>query len=98
MNGSGMNDTTRATPEVDAFGDAVRARFSDLDADEREDLLDGLEADMADLVDERGSEALGDPRGVRRRVALGGWDVARATCGKGFRSQGCARPSRHRPG
>ncbi|EON23250.1 MULTISPECIES: hypothetical protein [Nocardioides] len=56
-----MNDTIRLTPEVDAFVAAVRARFSDLGADEREDLLDGLEADMADLVAERGPEALGDP-------------------------------------
>jgi hypothetical protein len=56
-----MNETIRLTPEVDAFVAAVRARFGDLPADEREDLLDGLEADMADLVAERGAEALGDP-------------------------------------
>lgn len=56
-----MNDTIGVTPEVDAFVAAVRARFADLDPDEREDLLDGLEADTADLVAERGPEALGDP-------------------------------------
>ena len=56
-----MNDTIGLAPEVDAFVAAVRARFADLDADEREDLLDGLEADTADLVAERGPEALGDP-------------------------------------
>lgn len=56
-----MNDTVGLSPEVEAFVAAVRARFGDLDADEREDLLDGLEADMADLVAERGPEALGDP-------------------------------------
>lgn len=56
-----MNDTIGLTPEVDAFVAAVRARFGDLDPDEREDLLDGLEADTADLVAERGPEALGDP-------------------------------------
>lgn len=56
-----MNDAIGLTPEVDAFVAAVRARFSDLDPDEREDLLDGLEADMSDLVEERGVDALGDP-------------------------------------
>jgi hypothetical protein len=56
-----MNETIRLTPEVDAFVAAVRARFGDLPAEEREDLLDGLEADMSDLVAERGPEALGDP-------------------------------------
>ena len=56
-----MNDTIGLTREVEAFVGAVRARFAALDADEREDLLDGLEADTADLVAERGPEALGDP-------------------------------------
>lgn len=56
-----MNETIRLMPEVDAFVAAVRARFADLDPDEREDLLDGLEADMADLVAERGLEELSDP-------------------------------------
>lgn len=56
-----MNDTIRIRPEVEAFVAAVRARFGDLDPDEREDLLEGLEADISDLVAERGPEALGDP-------------------------------------
>lgn len=79
-----MNDTTRVTPEVDAFVDAVRARFSDLDADEREDLLDGLEADMADLVDERGPESLGDPEAYADELrSAAGMSPARRTV-RGF--------------
>jgi hypothetical protein len=56
-----MNTAPVVRPEVEQFVAAVRERFTDLDPDEREDLLDGLEADMSDLVDERGPEALGDP-------------------------------------
>lgn len=56
-----MNDTIGLSPDVEIFVAAVRARFGDLDPDEREDLLEGLEADMADLVAERGPGALGDP-------------------------------------
>lgn len=56
-----MNDRIGLTPKVETFVAAVRACFSDLNADEREDLLEGLEADTADLVAERGAEALGDP-------------------------------------
>lgn len=58
-----MNDTTRLDvhPDVDAFVTAVRARFADLGEEEREELLGGLEADVSELVAERGSGALGDP-------------------------------------
>lgn len=82
-----MNETIRLTPEVDAFVAAVRARFGDLDADEREDLLDGLDADMADLVAERGPEALGDPDAyaAELRAAAGLAPAARTRRGFGRR-------------
>jgi hypothetical protein len=56
-----MSTTSTTTPDVERFVAAVRAHFADLDPDEREDLLDGLEADTADLVAEQGTQALGDP-------------------------------------
>lgn len=64
---------TSARPEVRDFVDRIRAFLADLDADEQQDLTAGLEADLADLVDERGTEALGDPAAYARelRVAAG---------------------------
>jgi len=64
---------TSARPEVRDFVDRIRAFLSDLDPDEQQDLTAGLEADLADLVDERGPEALGDPAAYARelRVAAG---------------------------
>lgn len=57
------DDTLRldVRPEVTAFVSAVRERFSDLSPDERDELLGGLEADLAELVDDQGPGALGDP-------------------------------------
>ena len=49
-----------------SFVAAVRERLADLTDEEREELVGGLEADLSDLVDERGVEALGDPGDVRR--------------------------------
>ena len=43
------------------FVAAVRGRLGDLTADEREELVGGLEADMLDLVAERGVGVLPDP-------------------------------------
>jgi hypothetical protein len=45
---------------VDAFAAEVRLALADLPADEVEALTDGLEADLAERVAERGDE-LGDP-------------------------------------
>jgi hypothetical protein len=61
-----MNTTQLSTrPEVPelvrAFVARVRECLSDLPADELQDLTEGLEADLTDLVTERGGEALGDP-------------------------------------
>jgi hypothetical protein len=55
-----MNTSTIA-PEVQDFLAAVRAQLADLDPDEQREILDGLEADLTDLVAEHGGEALGDP-------------------------------------
>ena len=62
---TGSMNTASIAPEVakavTQFAEAVRARLADLTVDEREELAGGLEADLADLVEERGVEALGDP-------------------------------------
>lgn len=55
-------------PEVWDFVAAVRNCFADLDPAERDDLLEGLEADVSDLVAERGPEALGDPHAYAREL------------------------------
>lgn len=61
-----MNEPTLrldVRPEVSAFVDQVRARLADLSEEEREELVGGLEADLAELVADGGSVAeLGDPR------------------------------------
>ena len=61
------------TPDVHLFVTAVRERLTDLTDDEREELVGGLEADMSDLVAERGVEALPDPGSyaAELRVAAG---------------------------
>lgn len=58
-----MNDTAKleVRPDVAEFVEQVRARLADLTVDERAELTDGLEADLHDLVAERGPESLGDP-------------------------------------
>ena len=65
--------TVDARPEVVAFVARVRDLMADLDADERQDLTIGLEADLSELVAEHGAEALGDPAhyAAELRVAAG---------------------------
>jgi hypothetical protein len=66
-----MNTTTETgtiAPEVQEFLAAVRSRLSDLDPDEQRDITEGLEADLADLVAERGRGALGDPVAYAREL------------------------------
>jgi hypothetical protein len=55
-------------PEVAAFVAEVRARLADLPPEERQELTDGLEADLSDLVGEAGPEALGDPDAYTREL------------------------------
>jgi hypothetical protein len=60
--------STTITPEVQEFLTTVRAQLADLDLDEQREILDGLEADLTDLVAERGGEALGDPVAYAREL------------------------------
>ena len=73
---------TDARGEVATFVAAVRARFADLGPEEREELLGGLEADLADLVVERGPGVLGDPEAyaaeLRAAAGLPAADPGRA--------------------
>ena len=55
-----MNDTVQTSPAVAAFVAQVRARLGDLTEEEREELLGGLEADLAERLAE-GETELGDP-------------------------------------
>ncbi len=76
------NDTVLLPrPEVVEFLDRVRARFADLTEEERDDLLGGLEADVLDLVEDRGVGALGDPVAyadeLRAAAGVGPFDPAR---------------------
>lgn len=65
--------TVTLDPRVADFALAVRARLADLSPEVREELAGDLEADLADLVAERGPEALGDPAAyaVELRAAAG---------------------------
>jgi len=78
-----MNDAvtteTDVQPEVRAFVERVRANLGDLDEEVRDELAGGLEADIADLVAERGSEALPDPQAYA--------DELRASAGLPARAQ-----------
>jgi hypothetical protein len=49
-----MNATTQPRADIPAFAAAVRAELNDLPADEVDDLLDGLEADLSEQADESG--------------------------------------------
>lgn len=60
--------TMNIAPEVRDFLDTVRTQLADLDPDEQREILDGLEADLTDLVAERGGEALGDPVAYAREL------------------------------
>lgn len=55
-------NTLTARPDIAAFAAAVRAQLDDLPADDTDDLLEGLEADLTDQADEAGEDfALPDP-------------------------------------
>lgn len=68
-----MNTAPLTSPDVAQFVAAVRSHFADLDPEDRDELLGGLEADISDLVAERGPGALGDPDvyAVELRAAAG---------------------------
>ncbi len=58
---------------VSTFVEAVGENLADLPHEERRELTEGLAADLAELVDEHGEDALGDPAEYARelRVAAG---------------------------
>lgn len=60
--------TMNVAPEVRDFLATVRTQLADLDPDEQREILDGLEADLTDLVAERGGDALGDPVAYAREL------------------------------
>lgn len=55
-------------PRVRGFVASVRSHLHDLTDDEREELTGGLEADLADLVADRGAEALPRPAAYAREL------------------------------
>lgn len=61
-----MSDQTIPVSSIPAdvrlFLAVVRRELADLDPEELTEITDGLEADLADLVAERGPSALGDPK------------------------------------
>jgi len=63
-----VSDQGTIAPEVREFLAAVRDQLADLDPDEQRDITEGLEADLSDLVAERGGEALGDPVAYAREL------------------------------
>ena len=56
-----LTESLRPTTAVEEFVSAVRDHLCDLPAAERDELTEGLEADLGDLVAEHGTDALGDP-------------------------------------
>ena len=77
-------DTSPVAPEVRLFLARVRHELADLDPEEVRDMTDGLEADLTELVAERGAAALGSPVEYA--------DELRAAAGLEVRSPG--RPAR----
>lgn len=63
--------------DVTAFVARVRELLSDLSEEDRLELTEGLEADLADQVAEQGGGALGDPEAYARELrSAGGFDPA----------------------
>lgn len=62
MNEQTLPLTSTIPSEVRLFLAVVRRELGDLGPDEVAEMTDGLEADLTDLVGERGVDALGDPK------------------------------------
>lgn len=75
--------------DLPRFVDLVRAQLSDLTDEEQGELLDGLEADLAELIAEHGPQALGDPKeyAAELRSAAGLGSVAAVTSSRRSVSQ-----------
>jgi hypothetical protein len=65
-----MSTTIVIDPVVQQFVDAVRQQLADLDAEERREITDGLEADLTEQVVEQGTDVLGDPVAYARELRL----------------------------
>lgn len=72
--------TLTARPDIASFAAAVRAQLDDLPADDTDDLLEGLEADLTDQADEAGEDfVLPDPAEYAAELrAAAGLPVRRA--------------------
>lgn len=94
-------NTIITTPEVRLFLRAVRERLEDLTDEEREELVGGLDADMNDLVEERGVDALPEPSEYARELrTAAGFEPemrpARVRMGAGLRVTGFLDAARAR--
>jgi hypothetical protein len=74
------------TPDVKLFVAAVRERLGDLTEEEREELVGGLDADMSDLVADRGVDALPDPAAYARELRTAAGFSAEGTAPRGARA------------
>lgn len=63
-----MNDQSTIPAEVRLFLAAVRRELADLDPEELTEITDGLEADLSEVVAERGASALGDPKAYAQEL------------------------------
>ncbi len=90
MNEQTLPLTSTIPSEVRLFLAVVRRELGDLGPDEVAEMTDGLEADLTDLVGERGVDALGDPKAyaAELRAAAGV-----GTAGKAPRSRRPVRES-----
>jgi hypothetical protein len=66
-------NTTTVSAEIARFAEQVRAELADLSADDLDDLTDGLEADLAESLDEDPTRELPDPvaYAIELRTAAG---------------------------
>ncbi|MFT4286198.1 hypothetical protein [Nocardioides sp.] len=75
--------TTIASDPVADFLAAVRGHLADLDPEELAEITDGLAADLAELVAERGIGALGDPAAYASELrSAAGLDLQAARVGR----------------
>lgn len=71
--------TTTIAPEIADFAAAVRAELADLPPEELDDLLDGLEADLAERLEESPDAGLGDPVAYAAELRAAAGYPARST-------------------
>lgn len=81
-----MTTVAPETSEVHEFVARVRLLLADLDAEEQQELTTGLEADLSDLVAERGADALGDPATYARELRVAAGHPAEMSARPGGRS------------